>query len=85
MRRNNFSLLQVFFLIQKNKFAVQVFYQCQDLGGEGRIEDSKISKLNASFLTRVFRIHSLSHRSERLKITVPLETSPWAVLFPGIL
>lgn len=72
-----------FFPNSKKKFAVQVFYQGQDLR-EG-VEDSKISKLNTSFLPRVFRIHSLSRRSERLKITVPPETSPWAVLFPGIL
>lgn len=72
-----------FFFNTKKKFAVQIFYRGQDLG-EG-VEGSKISKLNTSFLPRVFRIHSLSCRSKRLKITVPPETSPWAVLFPGIL
>lgn len=49
----------------EKKFAVQVFYQGQDLGEE--VEDSKIWKLNTIFLPRVFRIHPLSHRFEREK------------------
>lgn len=78
------SAPEIFLNLKKRRLLlVQVFRQGQDLGEGG--EDSEIPTLNASFLPRVFRIHSLLHRSERLKITAPPEPSPWTGFFPGIL
>jgi len=65
---------------KKLSFLTSFLLESRCGGGEA----SESLRLNTSFLPEVFRISSLLCRPRRLKITVPPETSPWAVLIPGI-